>query len=70
VEELFNKGNLAAAEQYVHPDYLNHDAAAHRPPGPDGMRQTVTLVREAFSELRFDVRDAIADGDRVACACR
>jgi predicted ester cyclase len=30
------------------------------------MRQTVTWLRETFSELRFDVRDAIADGDRVA----
>jgi predicted ester cyclase len=65
-EELFNKGNLAAADQYVHPDYVNHEAAAHRPRGPEGMRQTVTWLREAFSELRFDVRDAIADGDRVA----
>lgn len=65
-EELFSKGNLAAAEKYVHPDYLNHEAAAHRPAGPEGMRQTVSWLREAFSELRFDVRDAIADRDRVA----
>jgi steroid delta-isomerase-like uncharacterized protein len=65
-EELFNEGNLAAAERYVHPDYLNHDAAAHRPPGPEGMRQTVGWLREAFSELHFEVRDTIADGDRVA----
>jgi hypothetical protein len=48
-EELFNKGNLAAADEYVHPDYLNHEAAAHRPPGPEGMHQTVTWLRETFS---------------------
>jgi predicted ester cyclase len=57
---------LVRADEYVHPDYVNHEAAAHRPPGPEGMRQTVSWLRDAFSELRFDVRDAIADGDRVA----
>ena len=65
-EELFNRGNLAATDDYVHPDYTNHEAAAHRPPGPEGMRQTVSWLRNAFSELRFQVEDAIADHDRVA----
>lgn len=65
VDELFNKGNMDAAEEYVHPEFVNHEAAAHRPPGPEGARQTVGWIRDAFSDFRFDVQDAIAEEDRV-----
>lgn len=69
LDELFNRGNLEAAEDLVHPEFLNHEAAAGRPPGPEGMRQTITWIRNAFSELNFTVHDVVAEGDRVVVRC-
>jgi hypothetical protein len=36
-------------EQLVHPDFYNHEAAADRPGGPDGFRDTARRLRHAFA---------------------
>lgn len=59
MDELFNKGNLGAAEELVHPE-----ATAGRPPGPEGMRQTVSWLRDAFADLRMEIEDMVAEDDR------
>ena len=38
----------------------------HGDQGLDGMKATIAANRERFSELRLDVQDQIAEGDRVA----
>ncbi len=68
-EGLLNRGNLAAAEQLVHPEFLNHEAAKGRPRGPEGMRQTVSWLHDAFAQLNFTVHDVIAEGDKVVVRC-
>ncbi len=70
MQRTFNEGDLTAAEEYIHPEFQNHEAAAHRPPGPEGWRQTTTWIREAFEDLRWEVEDAIADRDKVVLRVR
>ncbi len=62
---LFGDGDLDLADELVHPDYLNHEAAEGRPRGPEGMRETVTWLRETFGNPQFEEQDLIAEGDRV-----
>jgi predicted ester cyclase len=35
-------------------------------PGPEGYRQVVTAIRDAFPYLRLTVGDILAEGDKVA----
>jgi predicted ester cyclase len=63
-------GRLELIEQLVHPDYHNHEAAADRPGGPEGFRQTTMILRNAFAEIRFEPCDVIAEDDRVAVRCQ
>ena len=65
-EEMWSKGNFAILGELVAPDYLDHDAPATSPRGPEGLRQEVTRFRNAFSDLRFTVEDMVAEGDKVA----
>jgi steroid delta-isomerase-like uncharacterized protein len=65
LDTLFNQGDLGAAGQFVHAQFVNHEAAARRPPGPEGMRQTIAWLRDAFSDLHLAVDDVIAQGDKV-----
>lgn len=61
--DLFNKGNLAVANQIIAPNHVNHDPATPDfGKGPEGEKQIVTLYRGAFPDLHFTI-DQIIDGD-------
>jgi predicted ester cyclase len=50
----------------VHPEFVDHDPAhGEQPTGPESVKQTVRRLQSAFGELRFEVEDEIAEGDKV-----
>ena len=57
-------------EQLVHPDFHNHEAAADRPGGPDGFRETARRLRRAFADLRIEPLDVIAEAEKVVIRAR
>lgn len=63
---LFNTGNLAIADELVSADFINHDAPPHVPGGPEGLRQIVVMLRTAFPDLRYEIKEMIGEGDWVA----
>jgi len=66
-DEAISKGNLDLIDQLVDPNVVEHDEL---PPGltPDreGVKQFFAMFRSAFPDLRFQIEDLLADGDRVA----
>ena len=62
LEHVWNEGNLADAEAFVHPDYDIPGVGR----GLEAVRQNITAFRAAFPDLRWVVEDIIAEGDRVA----
>ncbi len=64
-EELFNQGNLAAADEIVSADYLNHNAVPGETPGRAGLTQFITDLHSAFRDLNFSIDDQIAEDDKV-----
>ena len=64
-EELFNQGNLAAADEIVDANYLNHNAAPGETPGRAGLTQFITYLHSAFRDLNFTIEDQVAEGDKV-----
>jgi len=64
VEEIWNKGNFTVLNDLVAPDYVDHDSSSSIG-GPEGLRQEVSLFRNAFPDLRFAIEDIIAEGDKV-----
>jgi predicted ester cyclase len=65
LDELFAKGNLDAADELVHPDFVNHEAPPSAPQGPEGLKQTVSWLRGLWGDMVFDIEDEICDGDKV-----
>jgi predicted ester cyclase len=63
---LFNSGDLAIADELVSADFVNHDAPPHVPGGPEGLRQMVVILRTAFPDLRYEIKEVIGQGDWVA----
>jgi predicted ester cyclase len=65
LDELFDKGNLDAADELIHPDFVNHEAPPDNPQGPEGLKETVTWLRGLWGPMRMEVQDWISEDDKV-----
>jgi predicted ester cyclase len=69
LEECFNEGKLDLADQLISAQAINHDPAEPARMrglrGPEVFKQTVTMYRSAFPDVRITVDDVIAADDRV-----
>ncbi len=68
VEEMWNQGRLAAAADFLAPDYRRH--MGDRALDAQGQMQRIAGMRAAFPDLRMEIRDLLAEGDRVAMHLR
>jgi steroid delta-isomerase-like uncharacterized protein len=64
-EELWNAGNLDAANQIFAADTIGHDPAAPEIHDVEGFRQLVSMYRAAFPDLHFTIDDIVGVDDKV-----
>jgi predicted SnoaL-like aldol condensation-catalyzing enzyme len=65
-EKLWGRGELAVADEIVVPDYVRHDPADPFPAnGPEALQRIVGMLREMLPDLRIEVEDMIAEGEKV-----
>lgn len=64
IQEVWNGGNYDLLEELVANDFVIHapQAEIH---GPEGTRQYLKMLREAFPNIHFIIEDQFADGDKV-----
>lgn len=66
-DEVFNQQSHTAADDVVAAEFV-----AHHPAFPDGIRgpggllQMTAMFHAGFPDLRYEVEDLVAEGDRVA----
>jgi steroid delta-isomerase-like uncharacterized protein len=65
-EEVWNKGNVAAVDEFMGAEYVDYAIPSGLPPGTEGLKQAITTYRTAFPDLKATVDDIFAEGDRVA----
>jgi predicted ester cyclase len=69
LEETFNEGNLALADELIAPETENHDPATPAElrglRGPEVFKRTVRMYRDAFPDVKMTVDDAVAADDKV-----
>lgn len=67
IEEVYNQGNLAVADELYTANAVRHDPATPDVPrGPEFAKQITLRYRTAFPDLRLTIEDMIVDGDKVA----
>ena len=65
LEHLYNRGDAGAADAIIDPDVIFHEPAqAIR--GREALKVRAVTFRTAFPDLRVDLDDVLAEGDRVA----
>ena len=65
LEELFEKGNLDAADELIHADFVNHEAPRDNPQGPEGLKETVSWLRGLWGPMHAEIEDEICENDKV-----
>ena len=65
-EESWNKGRVAAVDECVAANYVDHSIPSGLPPGIEGLKQEITTYHTAFPDVKAILEDIFAEGDRVA----
>jgi steroid delta-isomerase-like uncharacterized protein len=64
-DEVFNQGKVDLLADLAVEDYVEHDPFPGQGDGRADLEARVRTILDAFSPLRFQVEDMIAEGDRV-----
>ena len=66
IEEGFNQGNLAVADELSSPDLVEHqNFGPNHAPGAEGVKAVIASLRRAFSDFHLEIEDLVVDGDLV-----
>lgn len=65
-EEVWNQGKFEVLDEVVSPDYVGHlPTPPGAPSGREGLRWLIRAYRLAFPDIRVQIDDQMADGDKV-----
>jgi predicted ester cyclase len=65
IEELFNQGDLAVADELFTADLVHNVPGPPPAAGVEGTKRWVTNLRRAFPDHHGTIEDEIAEGDKV-----
>jgi len=63
---LLNEKDLSVCDGMLSDEYIDHDAPADTPPGPKSVKEFVAGFLADYPNLRIEIEDILAEGDRVA----
>lgn len=70
---IMASGDLAELREVIHPEAVNREAGAEPPDcrgrGPDAFAATARWLRAGFSDLAFEVHEAVAGDDLAVVHC-
>lgn len=64
-DEVVNKKNRAAIDEFIDPQMVDHAAPPGMPDGIEGQRHVFSMYTTAFPDTHFTIEDLIAEGDKV-----
>jgi steroid delta-isomerase-like uncharacterized protein len=66
LQEVWQKRNVEATEQFLAPDYRRHLSPTADPLTLEGQKQRLAGFHAAFPDIELILEDIFAEGDRVA----
>jgi len=65
VEEVQNRHNVAAIDEFIAPSFVNYDPLPGLPGTLEGVKQLHRRLFAAFPDLKMTIHDQAAEGDKV-----
>jgi predicted ester cyclase len=69
-QELHNNRNLSIIDELVDRNVVSHDPFPGQEPGREGLKNTIRIFHDAFPDLHVEIRDMLAENDRVMTRLR
>ena len=64
--EVTNQGKLEVADELLAPEYVCHDPNSEiGEVRADTLKESITYFRNALADMRFEIEDIIAEGNKV-----
>jgi steroid delta-isomerase-like uncharacterized protein len=67
IEEVWNKGDLAAMDRYFAVDHFDHSSPPGQGQGLAGLKPIFAMFQSAFADVQVSVDDQIGEGDKLVC---
>lgn len=64
-KEVYIDWNMEVADELLSPDFYSHDWPEDGPKGPAAFRNYYKTLRKAVPDTRYEVKDLVAENDRV-----
>ena len=64
-DEALNRGNLDAIDEFMPPNFVEHEPLPVPAAGREGVKQFFAQLRSGLPDLQMTIEDLIAEGDRV-----
>jgi steroid delta-isomerase-like uncharacterized protein len=68
--ELISAGDIDGFGDLVADDFVEHEETPGLEPSKEGVKQLFNMYRAAFPDLRMEVEDTLASGDKVVARVR
>ena len=68
--DLINAGDIDGFSQQLADDFVEHDELPGLPPTKEGVIQYFRFMLAAFPDMRMDVQDSFASGDKAVARLR
>jgi predicted ester cyclase len=65
VEEVINQGRMTTIDELIAADAVDHSLPPGLPPGREGVKLFLGMIRAAFPDIHETIEDTLAEGDRV-----
>ena len=65
IDEVLSRGNLAACDDLVAPDFIELDPLPGQEQGREGLKQVLAGMRQGFPDMHWSIEEQIAEGDKV-----
>jgi predicted SnoaL-like aldol condensation-catalyzing enzyme len=63
--QVIEKNDQQALNELVNPDFINHTAPPGSVQGPQGLAIFFNALHKAFTEIKIEIYDQVAEGDKV-----
>lgn len=64
-KDLWQDLDVSKVDEYYAADYVSHSQLPGTPPGREGVKAFINMMKSSFSDLNYVTEDLVAEGDKV-----